>query len=114
MTLTLNHNIFDTKMEGLCKDCANCETDDETGLISAAQSGHDKCVDILIKAEADVNGQNETGNTALVLAARYGHDKCVELLIKAGADVNKQILNGNTALKSASFRGHKKCVWRFC
>ena len=93
-------------MEGLCEDCTKCETRDQTGLISAAQIGHQKCLEMLIQSGADVNMTGE----ALIEAVREGHVKCVDLLIEAGADVNKQSKDGSTALMLAAQRQHLKCV----
>ena len=52
-----------------------------TALIKAACNGHDKCVDTLIRAGADVDIQTKYGRTALIVAAEWGHDKCVDMLI---------------------------------
>ena len=62
-----------------------------TALIVAAQEGHDKCVDILIRGGANVNIQDRVGNTSLMWTQGLGHGKygkCVRLLIIAGADIN--------------------------
>ena len=76
-------------MEGLCEDCTTSETKDQTGLLLAAQLGHEKCVEVLIRSGADVNSRDGSSNTPIINAATAGHDKCVELLIKAEANVNK-------------------------
>ena len=52
-----------------------------TALMFAAWGGHDKCVDLLIYAGADVNVQDVDGWTAVMLAAQRGSDKCVDFLI---------------------------------
>ena len=59
-----------------------------TNQINAAADGHHKCLDLLIKANADINIKNNRGFTALIYAANKGHHKCVDLLIKANADIN--------------------------
>ena len=55
-------------MEELCEDCTKCETKDQTGLLSAAENGHHKCVDVFIQSGADVNKRDTRDNTALMLA----------------------------------------------
>ena len=68
-------------------------------LIDAARFGNDKCVDLLIKAGADVNkSRNDGKDTALVYAVKSSK-KYLELLVKAGADVNVQSTDdGNSPL----------------
>ena len=84
----------------------------QTPLMLAAQKGHDKCVDTLIKAGADVNETDAGAFTALVHAANNGNDTCVEQLIEAGADVNWQDSWSHTALLYASV-SHTNCVKHF-
>ena len=67
-------------------------------LIYAALGGAADCMELLIKAGADVNFQDEMGNTALHAAAANGFADCVQVLIKAGADINKQTNMGLTPL----------------
>jgi ankyrin repeat protein len=49
-------------------------------LILAAEHGHDKCVEMLLTADADKDAKDIQGFTALYTAAHGGHNKCVELL----------------------------------
>ena len=67
-------------------------------LIYAALGGAADCMEPLIKAGADVNFQDEMGNTALHAAAAHGFADCVQVLIKAGADVRKKTKTGFTPL----------------
>jgi ankyrin repeat protein len=57
----------------------------DTALRAASKSGHEKIVELLVKAGADVNAQGveEDGGTALFAASDRGHQKIVELLVKA-------------------------------
>ena len=72
----------------------------ETALICASRWGHDKCVEMLLNAGANIEAASMYGNTALSDAAWGGHEKCLELLIKAGADVKN-----STALSRAAMVG---------
>ena len=47
-------------------------------------NGHEKCVKLLLNADAEVDKATPFG-TALKLAARKGHENCAALLRAAGA-----------------------------
>ena len=77
-------------------------------LTAASSKGHEKVVQILIDAGADVNAVGPDG-TALWEASVYGYEKVVQILINAGADVNAVGPIG-TALQAASAHGYEKVV----
>ena len=56
--------------------------------MAAAVEGHVECVKIFIQEGADLDIQEEKGNTALMFAAYYGMHNCFNTLLKAGAKVN--------------------------
>ena len=63
---------------------ATCGVDDVSGvtaLILAADSGHERVVELLLRRGAAINLQDSIGGTALMLAAHNGHERVVELLI---------------------------------
>ena len=77
----------------------------------AASNGREACLNLLIKAGADVNAAR--GVTPLMNAFHSGHPKCVLSLIEAGADVNSTTKDGNTALiivSGSSMNFNIKCV----
>ncbi len=92
---------------GLAADARNQSI---TALIEAAKNGHSECVEVLLKAGADVNHPYGCDWTALIEAARKGHTECVDLLLKSGANVNWADQAGSTALIEASRGGHTGCV----
>ena len=53
------------------------------------------CVEMLVKAGADVNSQGQFGETALTLAVERRYGKGVDILIAAGADVNRRDSRGD-------------------
>ena len=77
-------------------------------LLFAAQGGHCECIDILIKAGADVNTVDVADCTALYYAATNGKIDCMKKLLECGADVNKGC--SQKPLISAAYAGHYECV----
>ena len=55
-----------------------------TALSRACRSGFPKCVEVLLKAEANVNILIKDKSTALMEAATWDHLECVKLLLAAG------------------------------
>ena len=81
----------------------------ETALMITAEMGFDDCMDLLLKAGADVNITGHCGHTALQVAVKKNNIKCVQRLIQAGADVNYN-LSGTCALFHAARNGYHRCV----
>ena len=81
-------------------------TRDQRGLISAAQRGHKKFVEVLIKTGADVNKLDKFGYTALMYGVQDGYDECANLLRQAGAHVNKNDTRSNSAVWLVTNGGH--------
>jgi ankyrin repeat protein len=76
-------------------------------LYAASWGGHDKVVEMLMDAGADVNAQGGFCGNTLQAASWGGHDKVVEMLVSAGADVNAQGGFCGNALCAASW----ECCW---
>lgn len=72
---------------------------------------YEEVVDLLIKAGANVDTQNEKGKTALSHCAG-DEEKLTELLLQGGADPNIQDKKGNTALHRATHDGCNRNVIR--
>uniref|UniRef100_UPI00333F2B1E ankyrin repeat domain-containing protein n=1 Tax=Wolbachia endosymbiont (group B) of Pilophorus perplexus TaxID=3066160 RepID=UPI00333F2B1E len=81
-----------------------------TLLMIAARNGHASVVEVLLKAEANVNEKGWRDATPLHFAARNGHASVVEVLLKAEANVNAVDIEGWTPLHVAAGNGHKKTV----
>lgn len=74
-----------------------------TPLMSASVRGSVATVDILLKAGADLELQQDRGSmTALMKAALWKNTKVAAKLISAGAQVNKTTGHGWTALMYAA------------
>ena len=81
-----------------------------TALLAIVENNDKPCVDLLLKAGADVTMGDIHGATALGYAAYYGRGNIVDTLIKAGADVNNSGENGITPLFLAVQAGHNKSL----
>ena len=82
-----------------------------TPLMYAASYGYLKCIDLLLKAGAEVNRSNYSGNTALINAAANGNEAIVSTLIQVGAGVNVKSNEGDTALIATSLTGLSKYMY---
>ena len=108
------------KMDTLCETCREelSNFDFNSLLYMAVNKRHLRCVNMLIKAGADVNGNNNyQGNTVLIYTGvRIDEQEdpllveCVSLLLAAGADVNLLNCNKYSALMYFSREGCMKCV----
>ncbi|APR97800.1 ankyrin repeat domain-containing protein [Wolbachia endosymbiont of Folsomia candida] len=82
-------------------------------LFYAAESGDLEDVRRFIRNGADINEQDDMGNTPLYIAASAGHLTIVNALIAAGADVNNGDVLGSrpgAALHGAASNGHLEIV----
>jgi ankyrin repeat protein len=108
--LTGHHQIAHWIVED---ELSSINMQDETGqsaLTWASDQGHEKVVQVLLEAGADVNAQGGRNGSALQAASARGHEKVVQVLLEAGADVSAQGGFYGDALQAASSRGHEKVV----
>ena len=85
----------------------------ETALATSKQSGHDRCVQMLIEAGADVNMAHCFKKPwPLMCAVVSGSEEYVNVLIKAGVDVNQTSdeNRSTTALSKAASYGYHGMV----
>ena len=69
-------------------------------------AGHQGCLDLLLKAGADINQRNKRGHTPLFLAVNGGHFFAVQLLMKNDADPAIAATDTRTALFAAAANTH--------
>lgn len=79
-------------------------------LHDAARAGDRDLIAQLLKGGADINEQDETGETALFTGALAGHTKVVDMLMVFGADVTIRNDRGMTAVHAAAFSGEPESV----
>lgn len=75
-----------------------------TSLIYAANKGHEKIVEFLIKEGASIN-VIFSNYSPLMLASMNGHKNIVKLLLDCGCDLTTKDARGNNALMLASKKG---------
>ena len=56
-----------------------------SALMYFSRGGHLECVNLLIKAGADVNMRNKHGESALSFSCIADQARCMKVLIKAGS-----------------------------
>lgn len=101
--MTLIHYIAYEGHYQLLKYCKAVEVDtmssskQHTALLIAAGRGHNSCCSQLIRMGANINHQDNQGNSILMFASVVGHVSTCELLIKAGADRSIKNENNETA-----------------
>jgi len=63
-----------------------------SALHYSSQSGHIDCIKVLLKAGANVNLQNKTGETPLHKASWRGNLEAIQLLVEHGANVTIRVI----------------------
>ena len=79
-----------------------CSSEKGQALMDAAGKGDVAKVQALLAQGADVNYQNQYGNTALIIASGKGRAEVVKHLLANGAEVNLQNKFGKTTLSVAT------------
>lgn len=94
-----------------------------TALHGAAYFGNSRCLEVLLKHDADVKALDAKGGTPLVAACLFGELECIRILLEKGADVkyaaesegskpvpyiDKATTSGTTPLMKAALGGYGK------
>nr|CCA17248.1 conserved hypothetical protein [Albugo laibachii Nc14] len=82
-----------------------------TSLMIAAQLGHFKVVESLLRAGADPHAEDNKGNTALHFASQEGKYQICCLLLAAGADPYMPNIEEDTPVDLADFHGFSHIVY---
>jgi ankyrin repeat protein len=83
---------------------------EKDALVTAAFLEDLKFFEQLIAGGADLNCQDEIGQTPLHAAAEQGRTKLVRRLLNLGAEPNVRDFDGDTPLDVALFREHTEIV----
>lgn len=102
----------DSLLSVLISKGANVEyrTDGKTPLIYAAAYNSEKCANVLLNYNANINAATEDGNTAFHIAAKYRNLDVLKVLYTRGANINKKDNNGYTALDYAKKGGREEII----
>jgi interleukin-1 receptor-associated kinase 1 len=79
-------------------------------LLTACETGHLKCAQLLLAAHAAVDQADRDGATPLIAACIKGHGDCVQLLLGAHAAVDQANSDRETPLYAACDKGHGVCA----
>lgn len=112
MQAVLNGNLADVRKSlaaGACADMNDIEHS-YTMLNFAIWGGHAEIVRLLLENQADVNAQDEDGNTIFADAVNYGNLEIVELLLNHGANIFVEDSSGNLPLATSVSRKHSHLV----
>lgn len=83
-----------------------------TALHLAARNGHSRCLEALIKRDANIEERDKFLHTPLHNASWKNHLKCLKLLLENGANVDAQDVRGGTGLHWAAL-GNDKPLYGF-
>ena len=93
---------FDTRSDEKCESYQN----GISALLFAAQKGHLRLTEALIKGGADLEHRTRDELTPLIIAAKHGNTEIVQALLKAGANPNAKDYKNRTALMYATSNNH--------
>ena len=82
--------------EGMSAESRDPTKKNNTLLCEAANHGHHRIVKLLLRHEADLNAQNDEGNTPLHLAIEFNYKKIADYLVAKGAKTNIRNRKGRT------------------
>ncbi|MGA2603808.1 MAG: ankyrin repeat domain-containing protein [Verrucomicrobiia bacterium] len=102
------HSVKALLAAGANKEATN--SDGDTALMKAAETGNLDCTKALIGAGANKEARDSNGMTPLIAATYADFKDVVGLLVANKADVNAQDKTGGTPLLWAVFKGDKEMV----
>lgn len=79
-----------------------------THLMNAARNGHLEVLKLLLDYSAEINAQDDKGNTALHYATSEGFSRIVKTLVSEGANKDLKNIKGETPLDIAISSDHKE------
>lgn len=81
-----------------------------SALIFAANNGHVRVVEELLKAGAYIEDKSNNWKTPLLWASLWGHFDVVRLLVRKGANIDATDVFGLTPVMSATLNGHRRIL----
>ena len=78
--------------------------------MNAAMRGHDTVIPLLLEADAQIDAQENGGNTPLIHASQHGKEAAVRELLKGNPNLDLKCEDGKTALDKARENKHQTIV----
>lgn len=104
-----DENKFDLLQSFLSKKAdINALTNNKTLLMTAAENGNNKAIDLLLSKGADINIKNQLGETALSKAVVTGSIETVKLLLNKGANPKDKIQGKGSLSTLAAYSGYRE------
>ena len=105
-----NVHAVDTNGQTALLKAANRNLIEKDNIETDTQTQSLECIQILLKAGADVNIADNSGHTPLSRSAECGDQKAMEILLQNGACINVVDAKGNTPLMKTVQKKHMNCL----
>ena len=79
-------------------------------MMGAAEYGHDTVIPLLLEADAQIDAQDDYGNTPLIRASINGKEAAVRELLKGNPNLDLKDSDGKTALDYARQNNYQSVV----
>jgi ankyrin repeat protein len=104
-------SLHEDAVQELIRHHADLEARNDYGETALVNTVSDSIAEVLIKAGADVNSQDNDGKTALIWSAEHNYVEKLKVLVNApGIDLERRDKSGDTALMKANTAHNEECI----